>query len=273
MQDILRHLETQHANFAALSENGRSGAAPSDSGIVDLVKRELSDIRFSQSEAGRHTQDSLEAVHNTLGHVVDRLAMIEGDLRAVRTQPAAPQPETPPAPAYVPPQAAAPRVAMAPQPKPELPNPVAAPERNISPRRHGNFMPPRRRRHKLPPPRRKPSAKFWCRRSRALRSSRICRPIIRLSPAQGRAHGWLRRPSASRLPKTRSAAFRQARARRSARRVSSPPRAAPPRPPQPHRRTPKAAAAQPSNPPTVRPRKRPPSPPRFARCWWAQAWS
>jgi localization factor PodJL len=128
LQDILRHLETQHASFAALSENGRSGAAPSDSGIVDLVKRELSDIRFSQSEAGRHTQDSLEAVHNTLGHVVDRLGIIEGDLRAVRTPPAAPQPETPPAPAYVPPQAAAPRVAMAPQPKPELPNPVAAPE-------------------------------------------------------------------------------------------------------------------------------------------------
>jgi localization factor PodJL len=128
LQDILRHLETQHASFAALSENGRSGAAPSDSGIVDLVKRELSDIRFSQSEAGRHTQDSLEAVHNTLGHVVDRLGIIEGDLRAVRTPPAAPQPETPPAPAYVPPQAAAPRVAMAPQPKPELPNPVAASE-------------------------------------------------------------------------------------------------------------------------------------------------
>jgi len=128
LQDILRHLETQHASFAALSENSRSGAAPSDSGIVDIVKRELSDIRFSQSEAGRHTQDSLEAVHNTLGHVVDRLAMIEGDLRAVRTQPAAPQPESPPAPAYAPPQATAPRVAMAPQPKPELPNPVAAPE-------------------------------------------------------------------------------------------------------------------------------------------------
>jgi localization factor PodJL len=127
LQDILRHLETQHANFAALSENSRGGAAP-DSGIVDIVKRELSDIRFSQSEAGRHTQDSLEAVHNTLGHVVDRLAMIEGDLRAVRTQPAAPQPETQPAPAYAPPQATAPRVAMTPQPKPELPNPVAAPE-------------------------------------------------------------------------------------------------------------------------------------------------
>ena len=130
LQDILRHLETQHANLAALSESSRSGTAPSDSGVVDIVKRELSDIRFSQSETNRHTQDSLEAVHNTLGHVVDRLAMIEGDLRTVRTHPVAPQPETPPAqaPAYAPPQAAAPRVAMAPQPKPELPNPVAEPE-------------------------------------------------------------------------------------------------------------------------------------------------
>ena len=125
LQDILRHLETQHANFAALTESNRNAATPSDSGLVDIVKRELSDIRFSQSEAGRHTQDSLEAVHNTLGHVVDRLAMIEGDLRAVRTPPVAPQPETPRAPSYAPPQTAAPRAAMAPQPKPELPNPAA----------------------------------------------------------------------------------------------------------------------------------------------------
>jgi localization factor PodJL len=129
LQDILRHLETQHASFAALAGNGRSPAEPQDSGLVDVVKRELSDIRFSQSETNRHTQDSLEAVHNTLGHVVDRLAMIEGDLRAVRTMPVAPLPEAPPAPRPAPPQAAAaPRVATAPQPKPELPNPAAAEE-------------------------------------------------------------------------------------------------------------------------------------------------
>jgi localization factor PodJL len=133
LQDILRHLETQHANFAALTENSRNMAPPQDPGIADLVKRELSDIRFSQSERDRHTQDSLEAVHNTLGHVVDRLAMIEGDLRSVRSAPPAPQPEAAHRPA--PPQAAmpqvmaaqptAPRVAMPPQPKPELPNPAA----------------------------------------------------------------------------------------------------------------------------------------------------
>ena len=126
LQDILRHLEAQHAAIAALSETSRSAAEPADGSLVDIVKRELSDIRFSQLETGRHTQDSLEAVHNTLGHVVDRLAMIEGDLRAVRLPQVAPQPETPPPPQAPAPQSTAPRIAMAPQTKPELPNPAAA---------------------------------------------------------------------------------------------------------------------------------------------------
>lgn len=123
LQDILRHLESQQANFAAMAGNSRSPAEPQDSGLIDIVKRELSDIRFSQSETNRHTQDSLEAVHNTLGHVVDRLAMIEGDLRAARIQPVPPLPEIPPAPPVPPPAAA--RLATPPQPKPELPNPAA----------------------------------------------------------------------------------------------------------------------------------------------------
>jgi localization factor PodJL len=128
LQDVLRHLETQQVNLASLAGSSRSAAEPADSGLIDIVKRELSDIRFNQSEAGRHTQDSLEAVHNTLGHVVDRLAMIEGDLRAVRVQPVAPLPEMPSAPQSAPPQAAAFPIAMAPQPQPELPNPAAAEE-------------------------------------------------------------------------------------------------------------------------------------------------
>ena len=141
LQDILRHLETQHASFAALAEGSRNAAAPADSGLIDIVKRELSDIRFSQAETDRHTQDSLEAVHNTLGHVVDRLAMIEGDLRNVREAPvvaAAPSPAPPPA--------AAPRVAMAPQPKPELPNPAAAQDHfAAAPREFHAAQPPARR--------------------------------------------------------------------------------------------------------------------------------
>ncbi|MGB6398797.1 MAG: hypothetical protein WBF73_24430, partial [Bradyrhizobium sp.] len=104
LQDILRHLENQHASFAALAENNRntSPPPPMDSGLVDIVKRELSDIRFGQSETDRRTQDSLETVHNTLGHVVDRLAMIEGDLRSVRSAPAQPAASPAPAPASAP---------------------------------------------------------------------------------------------------------------------------------------------------------------------------
>ncbi|MBR1121697.1 SEL1-like repeat protein [Bradyrhizobium lablabi] len=147
LQDILRHLERQHANLASLADTSRHfSAAPvqpqMDPAIVDMVKRELSDIRFSQSETDRRTQDSLETVHSTLGHVVDRLAMIEGDLRAVRAAPVAAPAPPPTAPAFVPPAAAAfvpppapviaeapveaPRAAMPLPPKPELPNPAAS---------------------------------------------------------------------------------------------------------------------------------------------------
>jgi localization factor PodJL len=58
---------------------------------VDFLKRDL--VR---------TQDSLEAVHSTLGHLVDRLAMIEGGIREARIAsetPAAPMPASQPAPA------------------------------------------------------------------------------------------------------------------------------------------------------------------------------
>lgn len=130
LHDILRHLERQQATYAALAES-RSAAPPVDSGVVDLVKRELSDIRFSQAETNRSTQDSLEAVHNTLGHVVDRLSMIEGDLRAVRTTPPAPasqpvpqQQAMEPAPMAREPRPQAPQPKY--DPKPELQNPAAA---------------------------------------------------------------------------------------------------------------------------------------------------
>ncbi|MBR0969010.1 tetratricopeptide repeat protein [Bradyrhizobium japonicum] len=141
LHDILRHLERQQATYSALAES-RNSTPPSDSGVVDIVKRELSDIRFSQAETNRTTQDSLEAVHNALGHVVDRLSMIEGDLRAVRTAPSAPAPQPMPMPMAAPmaaslaaplepaPMALEPRQQAQQQPKydpkPELPNPAAA---------------------------------------------------------------------------------------------------------------------------------------------------
>ena len=130
LQDILRSLERQHANLVSLAESDRNAAGPqpTDPDIVDLVKRELSDIRFSQAETDRRTQGSLETVHNTLGHVVDRLSTIEGDLRTVRTAPpilalADTREEAPrvaPVQAFAPPPFTPPLV-----PKPELPNPAA----------------------------------------------------------------------------------------------------------------------------------------------------
>jgi localization factor PodJL len=54
---------------------------------VDYLKRDL--VR---------TQDSLEAVHSTLGHLVDRLAMIEGGIREARIASETPAPPSPPAP-------------------------------------------------------------------------------------------------------------------------------------------------------------------------------
>ena len=136
LHDILGYLENQNA--ALLAQNSRAAAEPADSGLIDLVKRELTDLRFNQTEAGRHTQDSLEAVHNTLGHVVDRLAMIEGDLRAVRAQPVAPPPEA--ARHRRPPPRAARRRRR------QNPNcPIPPRHRNSSPRRRGNSRPRRRR--------------------------------------------------------------------------------------------------------------------------------
>jgi localization factor PodJL len=137
LHDILRSLERQHASLVALADSNRNSAdtaQPMDPGIVDLVKRELSDIRFSQSETDRRTQDSLETVNSTLGHVVDRLSTIEGDLRTVRTAPVtfaspletaemredAPRVTTPLK--TFPQQPSA--QPLAPPPKPELPNPA-----------------------------------------------------------------------------------------------------------------------------------------------------
>lgn len=131
LSDILRHLESQRMTSAG-ADQGLRAAAPMDGDLVDTIKRELSDIRFSQSETNRHTQDSLEAVHNTLGHVVDRLAQIEGDLRnaraaqAPRDMPREPAMAEPRARETYAPEPPRPPMSFAPVPRPEMPNPAAA---------------------------------------------------------------------------------------------------------------------------------------------------
>lgn len=94
---------------------------------VDYLKRDL--VR---------TQDSLEAVHSTLGHLVDRLAMIEGGIREARFAAEAP----PLAPAMTPAAPSAAKAAAAftpptPAPAPEKPRmpqakPMAAPAVEIN---------------------------------------------------------------------------------------------------------------------------------------------
>ena len=100
-----------------------------DGGLVDTIKRELTDMRYSQSETDRHTQDSLEVVHSTLGHVVDRLAQIEGDLRSAPPTRNAQSREAMDQDSrrremFAPESSRA--SAQAPMPRPELPNPAAA---------------------------------------------------------------------------------------------------------------------------------------------------
>jgi localization factor PodJL len=122
LQDVLRHLERQQAMFAAIGET-RSSTPAIDPALVDTIKRELSDMRFSQSETDRHTQDSLEVVHSTLGHVVDRLAKIEGDLRTVSEAAPAHAPSRMPLPTAA--AVATPvGAAMPAPPRPQMQNPV-----------------------------------------------------------------------------------------------------------------------------------------------------
>jgi len=70
LADLLVHIEDMRANRGA--ETAVAGNA-----AVDVLKQDIA-----------RTNDALDAVHGTLGHVVDRLAMIEQDMRGGRTAPA-----------------------------------------------------------------------------------------------------------------------------------------------------------------------------------------
>jgi localization factor PodJL len=115
LSDILRHLENERVNLMSVQA---SAPVADTSGLVDTIRREISDVRHSQSATERRTQDTLEALHSTLSHVVDRLAMIDGDLRRVQHTP---EPQAPVA-AYAPPAAP---YTPPPAIHPELPNPAA----------------------------------------------------------------------------------------------------------------------------------------------------
>ena len=64
LNDLLAHMEEMRASKAA--DGAQDGQAPA-----------VADLKVNMDR----TQDALEAVHDTLGHVVDRLAMIEKEFR------------------------------------------------------------------------------------------------------------------------------------------------------------------------------------------------
>ena len=122
LAELLIHLEHQRLPHLA-------GAAANPLPEVDALNRDVADLK----EIEKKTQDLLEAFHGTLGHVVERLAMIETDMRGMTTQeraaPAAPA--APLAPRLAPAVAPAELPIAPPSPPPRLPEvetAAAAPE-------------------------------------------------------------------------------------------------------------------------------------------------
>jgi hypothetical protein len=74
LAELLTHVERWHAPALARE------AAPSPA--VEALARHVADLR----QADEQTEDSLEVAHGTLAHVVDRLVMIEADLRGKPSQ-------------------------------------------------------------------------------------------------------------------------------------------------------------------------------------------
>ena len=85
LADLLVYIEQLRGANA-----GGEVAAQAKPVAVEAIEHEVAEIK----QTGRRTQDSLEAVHGTVEHVVGRLAMIESDMRGdkVRTAPAEPLP-------------------------------------------------------------------------------------------------------------------------------------------------------------------------------------
>src|SRR5262245_9132546 len=79
IEDDLARLHLECQSIASLARAPASAPTPE----MDVLSRDVAELQ----QAERRTRDSLEAVHGTLGHVVDRLAMIETDMRGKSEQP------------------------------------------------------------------------------------------------------------------------------------------------------------------------------------------
>ncbi len=76
MSDLF--LQVEEARVAVLEAQ--------DSNMADTIVRDLSGLRSVQDESDQRTRATLNAVHETLEKVVDRLAMLEGDVVALRNR-------------------------------------------------------------------------------------------------------------------------------------------------------------------------------------------
>jgi len=102
LADLLVYIEQLRGGGTA-SVAGQATAAAAPPLAVDTIEQEVAEIKQTE----RRTQDSLEEVQGTVEHVVDRLAMIESDMRGDQARPASAQPEPVPLPASEPQPAAA----------------------------------------------------------------------------------------------------------------------------------------------------------------------
>ncbi len=162
LSEILRHLEQQRINAAAI-DHGLRTSSQMDGALADTIKRELSDQRFSQSESVRHTPARWRRCTTRSARGRPPGPRSSANLREVRSAP----PARDIARAGAPLAGAATRRNLDAAAAPELPNPAAAPA-PLPRAALGRAGPPRRR----------------CRESR----SRPDRPSPRASgaPAAGR---------------------------------------------------------------------------------------
>jgi localization factor PodJL len=102
-------------------------AAPSAGADVSALKRDLESLHVTHVESEQRTHETLEAVHDTLERLVERLATIETGPRHAPDAYAPPHQLEPPAPMQVPQAYAPPVQPVEPAPMPELraPEPVA----------------------------------------------------------------------------------------------------------------------------------------------------
>ena len=99
LHDILRSLERQHASLVALADsNSRAPPTPPRrwTPASSIWSSASSPTSASVDRKPTAARGFARTVNSTLGHVVDRLSTIEGDLRTVRTEPQAAPFSSPP---------------------------------------------------------------------------------------------------------------------------------------------------------------------------------